>query len=312
MSAPPESPGATAREGDVRPPEAEALPDWPCYLDGQFTTLRQARVSVLDRGFIFGDGVYEVLPVYEGRIFRFEEHMARLARSLDAVRIPHPQSREAWLAVARRLAAGHAACTSSTSQLIYLQVTRGVALRDHAMLPGLTPTVFAMCSTLRPASEAQRREGVACVTADDFRWRKAHIKSTSLQGAVIARQIGVDAGVVETVMFRDGWLSEAASSNVWVVQGGAVIGPPNDDRVLQGIRYDLLRELCADEGIPFSLRPVARDEVLAADELMLSSASKEVLPVTLLDGRAVGSGRPGPVYARLYAAYQRAKREQSI
>lgn len=289
------------------------LPDLPCYLNGEYTVLSRAKVSVMDRGFVFGDGVYEVLPVYRGRLFRFDAHMARLARSLAAVRIANPMTNLEWHGIAIRLIANHGEFTGASAQnldqLLYLQVTRGVALRDHAMLPGLAPTVFMMANTLPAVPAEQRRAGVACVTADDFRWEKAHIKSTSLQGAVFARQIAVDAGAAEVVMFRRGYLSEASASNVWIVQQGRVIGPPRDNLVLEGIRYGLIEELCAQAGIPFELRRIARDEVLGADELLLSSATKEVLAVTRLDGHPVGTGRPGPVHARLYQGYQQAKIE---
>ena len=287
------------------------LPDSLCFLDGVYGPLREARVSVLDRGFIFGDGIYEVLPAYGGRLFRFAGHMARLERSLDEIRIPNPFSNSEWLEIARRLIADQQA-RGVQDQLVYLQVTRGVALRDHAMPPGLEPTVFAMASPMKLATPEQRTHGVACVTADDFRWRKAHIKSTSLLGSVLARQIAADAGVVEVVMFRDGFLSEGASSNVWVIKDGVVIGPPRDHLVLEGIRFGLIEELCRQQGLRHELRRVTRDEVLSADELLLSSATKEVLPITLLDGAPVGSGRPGPVYARLYAGYQQAVATQSI
>ncbi|MFP8779904.1 D-amino acid aminotransferase [Hydrogenophaga sp. RWCD_12] len=286
------------------------LPDTLCFLNGDFSRVRDAKVSVLDRGFIFGDGVYEVLPAYGGRIFRFEQHMDRLDRSLAETRIPQPLTRARWLEIARQLMQSLAEATGATDQLVYIQITRGVARRDHVMPEGLTPTVFVMTSEMKPPSATQRSDGVACVTADDFRWQKAHIKSTSLLGSVFARQISADAGAVETIMFRDGWLSEGASSNVWVVRDGVVSGPPKDHLVLQGIRYDLIQALCAETGTRFELRRIAREEVLAADELLLSSATKEVLPVTLLDDSPVGTGRPGPIYQRLYAAYQGAKTRQ--
>jgi D-alanine transaminase len=287
------------------------LPPLPCYLNGAYTLLPEAKVSVMDRGFIFGDGVYEVLPVYGRCLFRFEQHMARLERSLGELRIPNPHTRAQWYAIAERLVSDYARSTGGDpekiEQMVYLQVTRGVALRDHAMLPGLTPTVFAMTHVMKPATEAQRREGVACVTTDDFRWEKAHIKSTSLLGAVFARQISVDAGAAETILFRDGLLSEGASSNVWIVKNGVLLGPPRDHLVLEGIRYGLLEEICTLQNIPFELRRISRIEVLTADEVLLSSATKEVLPVTRIDGAPVGDGQPGAVYDLLYAGYQAAK-----
>ena len=287
------------------------LPPLPCYLNGEFTELQNAKISVMDRGFIFGDGVYEVVPVYGGQPFRFAQHMARLERSLTELRIANPMNRSEWAAVASKLIADYVQSTGAGGQngdqMIYIQVTRGVAMRDHVMPQDITPTVFVMSNKMSVPSEAARRQGVACVTADDFRWEKAHIKSTSLLGAVFSRQISFDAGATETVMFRDGHLSEAAASNVWVVKDGQVLGTPNDNLVLEGIRYGLIEEICQQQGIGFSLRRISREEVLQADELLLSSASKEVLAITSLDGKPVGSGRPGPVAERLYAGYQEAK-----
>ncbi|MEO6017523.1 MAG: D-amino acid aminotransferase [Polaromonas sp.] len=304
-----------------------ALPDTLCYLNGEFTPLRDAKISVLDRGFIFGDGVYEVVPAYAGKLFRFDQHMARLDRSLAELRIPNPLTHAEWRSIALELVATYARNTGATAQydaqksvftadvegdqIIYIQVRRGVAMRDHPMLPGLTPTVFMMTNAMKLPTAQQRSQGVACVTADDFRWEKAHIKSTSLLGAVFSRQISVDAGALETVMFRGDYLSEAAASNVWLIKDGKVFGPPKDKLVLEGIRYGLIEEMCRASGIPFELRRITRAEVLAADELLLTSATKEVLPITLLDGQAVGNGvekgKPGPIFKRLYDAYQQAK-----
>ncbi len=288
------------------------LPATLCHLNGQTLPLCDAKVSVLDRGFIFGDGIYEVIPVYGRRLFRFDEHMARLQRSLGKLRIANPHSRDGWLALVRALVADQPA----DDQLVYLQVTRGVALRDHVMPEGITPTVFGMTSVLRPPSPEMRHHGVACVTARDFRWERGDIKSISLLGNVLARQISADHGATETLLFRDGWLTEASASNAWVVHEGALLGPPSGEHVLEGIRYDLLAELCEETGIAFNLRPIAEADVMAADEVMLSSATKEILPVTRIDGEGVGHGamrgKPGPVYARLFEAYQRAKVEQSI
>ncbi|MES2954608.1 MAG: D-amino acid aminotransferase [Pseudomonadota bacterium] len=291
------------------------LPDTPCYLNGEITALKDAKISVMDRGFIFGDGVYEVVPVYGGKPFRFAQHMARLDRSLAELRISNPLSHAKWREIVMQLVDGYALSQHTSrekiDQLVYIQITRGVALRDHVMPPDITPTVFVMTSTMKPPTPEQRAQGVACVSADDFRWSKAHIKTTSLLGAVFARQISADADAVETVMFRDGFLSEAAACNVWAVRGGKVLGPPKDNLVLEGIRYGLIEDICRDAGIVFELRRITREEVFSADELLLSSATKEVLAITTLDGQPVGSGKPGPVYAKLHAAYQRAKQEQT-
>ena len=299
----------------MTPSADSALPETPCYLNGEFSTLKNAKVSVLDRGFIFGDGVYEVVPAYAGKLFRFGQHMARLNRSLAELRIANPLTQDQWRDIAHKLIAGYADTTGENAetgdQLIYIQVTRGVAMRDHSMLPGLSPTVFIMVNPMTLPGAQQREQGVACVSADDFRWEKAHIKCTSLLGAVFSRQISVDAGALETVMFRGDALSEAAASNVWVVKDGKVTGPPKDHLVLEGIRYGLMEEMCRAAGIGFELRRISRVNVLAADELLLSSATKEILPITLLDGQPVGIGKPGPVYTKLYAAYQQAKQEQT-
>ncbi|RSZ32749.1 MULTISPECIES: D-amino acid aminotransferase [unclassified Variovorax] len=284
-------------------PITDALPATLCYLDGEYTALRDAKISVLDRGFIFGDGIYEYVPVYFGQPFCFEEHMARLDRSLAELQIENPLSLPQWREIVMRLVAPG----GDEPQSVYFQVTRGVAPRDHAMVRGLRPTVFVMVNPLPPISDAIRAKGVACVTAADFRWQKAHIKSTSLLGAVLARQISVEAGAAETIMFRDDWLSEASSSNVWIVKDGTLTGPPKNNLVLTGIRYGLFERLCKTLDIPFALRPVSREEVFAADEVLISSASKELLPVVTLDGKPIGNGRPGPIYDSLYKAYQQAK-----
>ena len=242
--------------------------------------------------------------------------MARLQRGLAKVRIGNPHDHEGWLQRCRRLVQALADQTGAQDQLVYIQVTRGVAPRDHVMPAGIVPTVYMMVTPMKPPTAEQRHHGVACVTARDFRWERGDIKSISLLGNVLARQISADHGAVETVMFRDGYLTEASASNVWVVHEGALLGAPKSEHVLEGIRFDLLRELCEDEGIAYNLRPISEADVRSADELLLSSATKEVLAVTQLDGEAVGHGalrgKVGPVYARLYEAYQRAKALQAI
>ena len=293
-----------------------ALLDLPAFLNGEYTSLQHAKISVMDRGFIFGDGIYEVVPVYGGQPFRFEQHLNRLAFSLKETRIPNPYSRADWKDITSTLVSKLVASlsintpatadnysASAANQLVYFQVTRGVAMRDHVMPQGITPTVFAFVQPMKSITAAQLENGVACVSADDFRWKKAHIKTTSLLAAVFARQISADQGALETIMFRDNLLSEAAASNVWVVKDGKVLGPKLDQLVLEGIRYGFIEELCAAHGIPFELRNITREEVLSADELLLSSATKEVLAVTSLDGKPVANGQPGPVFKQLYAGY---------
>ncbi len=292
------------------------LPHTLCYLNGEYLPLDEAKVSVLDRGFVFGDGLYEAIPVYGRKLFRFDEHLARLGRSCAKVRIANPHNREQWLERCRKLIAALHEHGGATDQLLYIQVTRGVAPRDHVMPTGIAPTVFMMASPMKPASGEQRHHGVACVSARDFRWERCDIKSVSLLGNVLARQMSADRDAVETIMFRGGFLTEASASNVWVVHEGAVLGPPKSEHLLEGIRVDLIKELCEECAIAYNLRPIPEADVSSADELLLSSATKEILPVTTLDGEGVGHGalrgKPGPVYAKLYEAYQRAKETQTI
>ncbi|XQU71134.1 D-amino-acid transaminase [Cupriavidus sp. H18C1] len=258
---------------------------------------------MLDRGFIFGDGVYEVIPVYAGKPFRAAQHLARLSRSLDAIGIPNPHDQGQWTALIARVMQAN----PMPDQMIYIQVTRGVAKRMHAFPKEVTPTVFIMTNpmSLPPAAAAER--GVACVTMEDKRWLHCQIKSTSLLGNVLAAQNAAEHGVTEAIQFRDGMLTEASASNVWVVKNGVVAAPPKDNLILEGIRYGLIEELCARFEIPLVSRPITRDEVFAADEVLLSSASKEILPVVTIDDKTIGKGVPGPVFQRLYAAYQEAK-----
>jgi D-alanine transaminase len=295
--------------------QESAMTDRLCYLNGAYKPLSQAQVNVLDRGFLFGDGIYDVAPVYGRKLFRFDEHMARLNRSLANVRIANPHTSEQWLERCRKLVAALAETEGCDDQVVYIQVTRGVAPRDHVMPEGVVPTVFVMSTPMKPPTAEQRHHGVACTTARDFRWERGDIKSISLLGNVLARQMSADHGAVETVMFRDGWLTEAAACNVWIVKDGALLGPPKSEHVLEGIRVELLHELCEEEGIAYNLKPISEADVHSADEVILSSATKEVLPVTKLDGEPVGHGalrgKPGPVYARLHEAYQRAKLTQA-
>ncbi|ANN69063.1 D-amino acid aminotransferase [Bordetella bronchialis] len=270
------------------------------YLNGEFLRLQDAKISVLDRGFIFGDGVYEVVPVYEGRPFRMAEHLGRLERSLAAIRIEAPFDRAGWQEVVQGLIER----SLTPSCVVYLQVTRGVARRDHGFpADAVTPTVFGMTSPFTRPGAQLREQGVTLISIPDERWLHCDIKSVSLLGNVLAKQRAADAGADEVVQFRDGMLSEGATCNIWVAAGGKLLAPPKDHLVLEGIRYGLLAELAAEAGIPFEMRPVTRAEVENADELMVSSATREILPALRLDGRPVGSGKPGPVYARLRQGY---------
>lgn len=273
------------------------------YFNGELLPLDQIHISPLDRGFIFGDGAYEVIPVYGGAMLRGREHMERLGRSLAELRIANPHAVDGWLAEVGRLLAHHPG-----NQSVYIHVTRGVPpKRDHVMPTGLAPTVFMMANPLSTPSKEAVEKGVACVTAKDFRWEKCHIKSVSLLGNVLARQISADAGATETILFRDGYLTEAAASNVFVVKGNAVLAAPQDQHILLGITYELVEDLARDGHVRLEVRPIAEAEVRAADEIWLTSSSKEVLAVTMLDGQPVGTGAPGPLFKRMHTLFQEYK-----
>lgn len=270
------------------------------FLNGEFGPLSEAKISVLDRGFIFGDGIYEVVPVYHRKPFRMAQHLARLARSLAKLDIQPPYTTAQWEKLVQDLIDR----SPETTCMVYLQITRGVAKRDHAYpVPTVTPTVFGMVAPMARPSEAMRTKGVRVISIADERWLHCDIKSVSLLGNVLAKQAAVNAGVDEVIQFRDGNLTEASSCNIWVVKGGKLIAPLKNNLVLEGIRYGLLEELCKEVGIPFELRIVTRAEVESADELMLSSATKEILPIVELDGKPVANGQPGDIYKRLSAAY---------
>jgi len=273
------------------------------YLNGEFLRLADAKISVLDRGFIYGDGVYEVVPVYGRKPFRMPQHLARLARTLEGVRLadPHPGR---WPALIGELVARQ----PFDDQAVYLQITRGVAKRDHAFPTGVAPTVFMMSNPLALPSRDLVERGAAVVTSEDNRWLRCDLKTTSLIGNVLMRQYAADHDAIETVMFRDGYLTEASASNVLVVRNGTVIAPPKDNLILPGITYDATLEIAQAANVPLEVRPVSRDEAMGADEMWLSSSSKEVLAVTRVDGRAFGSGEPGPVFHRVYEAFQARKR----
>ena len=273
------------------------------FLNGALTPLSEAKIPVLDRGFIFGDGIYEVIPVYQRKMFRSDQHLARLFRSLAAISISNPYTKEEWLERITEVMDAHPA----DDQMVYLQVTRGVAKRAHAFPAVSTPTVFIMSNPIVLPTESAREHGVACVSMEDQRWLHCEIKSISLLGNILAAQNAAEHNVAESIQFRDDFLTEASASNVWVVKDGILMGPPKDKLILEGIRYGLIEELCAAQNIPMQARRISRAEVFCADEIMLSSATKEVLAVVKLDGQTIGNGKPGPIYEKLYAAYQLAK-----
>ena len=270
------------------------------YFNGKFLPLDEIRISPLDRGFIFGDGIYEVVPVYNGVPLHGREHFDRLQRSCDEILMKNPHTTDEWMAITKDLLKHHPG-----NQSVYIHVTRGVqSKRDHVIPKGLPNTVMMFCYPLSSPSKEMVENGVACVTAEDFRWKKNHVKSISLLGNVLARQVSVDAGAVETIMFRDGFMTEASASNAFVVKGGTVLAAPQDNLILLGITYQLLEKLAREGTLKLEVRPIARAEVLAADEVWLSSSTKEVLAVTTLDGKPVGNGKPGPMFRKMHALYQ--------
>jgi D-alanine transaminase len=273
------------------------------HFNGQLLPLEKITISPLDRGFIFGDGVYEVIPVYEGVMLRGREHFERLHRSMDEIRLANPHSTDEWLELAGDLLKHHPG-----NQSVYIQVTRGVPpKRDHVIPKGVQPTVFMMVQPLASPSREAVENGVACLTHRDFRWEKCHVKSTSLLGNVLARQISADVGATETILLRNGFVTEASSSNVFVVKDGVVAAPPQDNLILLGITYDLVTRLAKEGAVKLEIRPVPEAELRGADEIWLSSSTKEVLAVTTLDGKPVGTGKPGPAFKRMHALFQEYK-----
>ena len=275
------------------------------FLNGEFLPVDEAKVPVLDRGFIFGDGVYEVVPVYSRVPFRLDEHLARLERSLGETRIRNPYSRNQWREVIFKLVDAQ----PFEDQAVYFQVTRGVAKRDHAFPKGAEPTVFMMSNPLVNPPRAQVEAGGKAVSERDNRWLRCDIKSISLIGNCMLRQLSAEEGYAETILFRDGYLTEASACNVFIVKRGVIQAPPKGNLLLPGITYDVVVELARANGMPIELRGVTEAEVRAADELFVTSSSKEVFPIVELDHKQIGDGRPGPVFRRMYDLYQEFKRK---
>ena len=273
------------------------------FLNGKFLPIEQAMVPVLDRGFIFGDGVYELIPVYSRAPFRMEDHLARLERSLAAVRIKNPYTREKWREIIVQLVARQ----PWEDQAVYFQVTRGVAKRDHAFPAGVEPTVFVMANPLVNPPRELVEKGGSAVTAVDNRWLRCDIKSISLIGNCLLRQVSADAGAQETILFRDGKLTEASASNVFVVKRGVLLSPPKSNLILPGITYDVVTEIAQAGKIPLEFRDIAEAEVRSADEVWVTSSSKEILAIVTLDGKPVADGRPGPLFKRAFRLYQEFK-----
>ncbi len=256
--------------------------------------LEEARVPVMDRGFIFGDGIYEVIPAYSRKPFRLKEHLKRLQASLDSIRLKNPHSDSQWTELCAQLVAQN----QGEDQYIYLHVTRGPAKREHAFPKQIHPTVFMMSTPLQTTPPELLKTGVAAITAQDNRWLRCDIKAISLLPNVLLRQMAVDCGTVETVLLRDGILTEGAASNIFVVKYGVVLAPPKNHLILPGITYDVVLELAAAHSIPHQVRAVSESEVRAAQELWMTSSAKEVLAITTLDNQPVGDGKPGKLFWR--------------
>jgi D-alanine transaminase len=276
------------------------------YLNGEFMPLAEAKVSVLDRGFIFGDGIYEVIPVYGGRLFRLPHHLQRLDHSLQAIRLANPLSHPQWQALLEELIARN----GGGDQSLYLQLTRGVSERDHRFPVNTPPTVFAMSTPLAVTQEAPLPS--RAITVEDIRWQLCHIKSVALLPNILLRQQALDAGADEAIMVRDGEVTEGTASNIFVVRDGCVTTPPTGHLLLPGITRDLVVELCQRHQIPCQEQRLDEEALRQADEIWLTSSTREIVPVVELNQQPVANGRPGPIWeeiSRHYQAYKRAFRE---
>jgi len=277
-----------------------------CYLNGEYLPLAEARVSPLDRAFLFGDAVYEVVPVYASRPFRLREHLDRLARSLAGIRMDPPLTHADWDGILKTLIERN----GGGDQYVYFQVTRGAELgRNHAWPTGLEPTVFAFANPLEPVSPALLDQGLAAITAQDIRWARRDIKSTALLANTLLKKLAVDAGAFETILLERGELTEGSSTTVHVITGGEIHTPPNGHHILPGTTRDVVTELAARCGIPSASRRVTEEELRAADEIWLAFSTRGVLPVTRLDGKPVRTGKPGPLFERIYASFATYVRE---
>lgn len=283
-----------------------AAPLPTAYLNGEFLPLAQARISPLDRGFLFADGVYEVIPVYNGRLFRLSEHLARLARSLREVRIANPHAEPAWRELLETLVERN----GDGQQAVYLQVTRGAAgVRDHGFPAGTPPTVFAMCSPLEPRPAAELERGVSAVTVEDIRWQRCDIKSVALLANVLAKQQALDAGAQEAIFLRNGHVIEGAATTLFLVRDNCLITPPAGNELLPGITRGVILELAANKGVELREEKLPVEALFTADEVWIASSTREIAAVTRLDGRPVADGRPGPLWRRMHDWFQDFKRK---
>lgn len=270
------------------------------YLNGQYLPLFEAKVSVLDRGFLFGDGVYEVIPVYSGNIFRIQEHLKRLDNSLAEIRLDNPYSVEQWLTIFEPF------LDKSKDQSIYLQITRGgAAKRDHAFPEQVKPTVFVMCSDIKPFEG--KITGIKAITLDDIRWELCNIKAITLLANILLRQEAIDEGCAEAILVKQGYVTEGAASNVFVVIDGVLMTPPSNTSILPGITRDVILELAEKNRISCSEQVISVEALAPASEIWVTSSTREIIPVVELDGKKVGDGKPGPLFKQMDALLQAEK-----
>ncbi|VAW83460.1 D-alanine aminotransferase [hydrothermal vent metagenome] len=281
------------------------------YLNGEFVSADEAKISIFDRGFVFGDGVYEVIPVYGTKLFRLKQHLERLDRSLTSIRITLPLSHEQWEKQLDTLIAKNPH-NGLEERSIYIQITRGVAPRDHKFPEKTPPTIVAICNPLTAVDSDLLAQGAAVITMEDFRWQRCNIKAISLLPNVLARQQAMDNQAQEVLFFRDNRLTEGAASNVFIVENGRIITPPKSEDLLAGITRDLVLELALAHNIAHAEEEISLKRAQKADEIWLTSSTKEILPVTLLDGKPISSGQPGSLWVRMLALYQTFKNEQRV
>jgi D-alanine transaminase len=276
------------------------MSDAICYLNGDYLPLDEACVPVLDRGFIFGDGVYEVIPVYAGKLFRLDHHLQRLSNSLNSIYLSNPLSDEDWSTTLQQVVDRN----GDGDQSLYLQVTRGVAKRDHGFPEATRPTVFVMSNPFKPVDPKLLEQGVAAITLEDIRWQYCHIKSIALLPNILLRQQALEADAAEAILIKQDKVTEGAASNVFIVLDGILLTPPIGECLLPGITRDLVVELADKNGINNEQRDISREELERAEEIWVTSSTREILPVTRLDGNLVGDGNPGPVWEKMYRIYQ--------
>ncbi|PPK72793.1 D-alanine transaminase [Methylobacter tundripaludum] len=273
------------------------------YLNGQYLPLTEAKVSVLDRGFLFGDGIYEVIPAYSGKLFHFEDHMERLENSLSSIRLVNPHERAQWLEILTPL------LDAGRDQSVYLQITRGVSdKRDHAFPEKVTPTVFAMCSDIVPLANLE--SGVKAISIDDSRWELCNIKATTLLANILLRQQAVEKGCAEAVLVKDGYVTEGAASNIFAVIDGILITPPQGTEILPGITRNVILDIARQNGIPYSEEIISLDALQTASEIWLTSSTREIVPVVQLDNEPIANGKPGPIWEAMNQLFQAYKRSQ--